>query len=299
MADSIVTELVVRIKQNITKITKNYEIILVEDGSVDNSWKMITEVCEFNPEVIGIKLTRNFGQHYAIAAGIEQAQGDYVIVMDCDLQDNPKYFKKIYQKSQEGFDVVFTIKKNRNHGFIKNFMANRFHKFFNWLVGNQVYQSDKLIGSYSLISRKVVNSYNMIKDYHKPYLVIIQWLGFKPAYINVEHEERYQGKSSYTFRKLISHAINGIVSQTDRLLYLIITFGFSMSLVGFILTGLIIFQAITKGFQSGWASTMVVIITSTGLILSSSGIIGVYVGKIFMQVKDRPNFIIDEKINAQ
>lgn len=296
-AEGIVDELVKRITEEVSKFTQDYEIILVDDGSSDKSWKKIQENCETDQKVKGIKLSRNFGQHYAITAGLRESKGDYVVVMDCDLQDNPKYIYDLLNKLKEGFDIVYTVKKVRKHGIIKNFFSSCFHKVNNWLVNDTRMSSYDKVGAFTLISRKVVEAFCEYNEFHRAYLPVLRLLGFSNAIIPVEHEKRYLGKTSYSFSKSITLALDGIVSHSNRLLFVSIYTGFVFALVGFISIIYIVIKSIKSGFQPGWASTTVLIVFCTGLILISLGVIGVYIGKIFLQAKDRPLYIIDKKIN--
>jgi len=297
LAETIVDELVKRIKDEVSIITQEYEIILVEDGSSDKSWEKIEENCEVDKRVKGIKLSRNFGQHYAITAGLQKSRGNYIVVMDCDLQENPKYIHKLVDKANDGNDIVLTIHKNREHGIIKNIFSIIFHRVFNWLVGNKNLRSGAQYGALSLLTRKVVQAFSEFNDYHRHYLSMIRWLGFTKTEIIVEHEQRFSGKSSYTLKKLITLAIDGIVSQTEKLLRYSIYTGFLFAIIGFIAITYIVLLYFYQGFQSGWASTVVLIIFSTGLILMSLGIVGIYIGKIFEQTKNRPLYLIDQTIN--
>lgn len=296
-AEGIIDELVKRITEEVSKITQDYEIILVEDGSPDQSWNKIKENCENDNRVKGIKLSRNFGQHYAITAGLKESGGEYVVVMDCDLQENPKYIHKLMDKAKEGNDIVLTIHKKREHGIIQTYFSKIYHRVFNLLVGNKNLKSGEEYGALSILKRKVVQAFSEFNDYHRHYLAVIRWLGFSRTEIEVLHQERFSGKSSYSFRKLIILALDGIISQTDKLLRYSIYTGFTFALIGFNAIIYIIFLYFYNGFQSGWASTVVLIIFSTGLILISLGIVGIYIGKIFEQAKNRPLYFIDEKIN--
>jgi len=296
-AEGIVDELIKRITEEVTSITEEFEIVLVEDGSSDQSWEKIAKNCKADKRVKGIKLSRNFGQHYAITAGLKESRGNYVVVMDCDLQDNPKYIIDLINKSKKGFDIVYTVKNVRNHGVIKNILGHSFHKIFNWLINDKTISGHKQIGAFSLLSRKVVNAFCEYNEYHRAYLNVLRWLGFSNTTITVKHDERYHGKTSYHFTKSITLAIDSIVSHSDKLLLISIYIGFTFAMAGFISIIYIVIGFITSGFQPGWASTMVIIIFCTGLILISLGITGVYISKIFMQAKERPLYLIDKKLN--
>ena len=298
-AENIVEELVLQLRSVLSKITLNYEIILVEDGSTDNSWKKIEEIHnKYNKNVRGIKLSRNFGQHYAITAGIEAAKGDYVIVIDCDLQENPIYILDLYNKICEKNEIVFTIKNNRKHNLFKNITASLFTKLFNYLTDSNSLKSNQNIGTYSIISRKAANAFLQYNDYHRHYLMVLRWIGFKHDYILIDHNERFAGKSSYTLSKLLKHAIDGIISQSDKLLRIFINIGLFISFSSFTLIFIIILLYTYHGFLSGWASLASIILFSTGMILTGIGIIGIYLAKTFEQTKNRPKYIIDKKLES-
>jgi dolichol-phosphate mannosyltransferase len=296
-AEKIVDELVSSIRQEALKITPNFEIILVEDCSPDESWRKIEENCSKYKEVKGIKLSRNFGQHFAITCGIDHADGDYVIVMDCDLQDNPKYFSEFINEARKGSDIVYSYKKERKHNRIKDVFAKLFNMVFNYLIENKSHKSDAMVGAYSLLSRKAVLAFRQYGDYQRHYLMVLRWLGFRHTYISIEHNRRFEGKSSYNFSKLIHHALNGITSQSDKLLRLNATVGIALSLLSFLGILIIIILYFTHGFLSGWASLIVTVLFSTGVLLTSIGIIGIYLGKAFEQTKNRPKYLVDERLN--
>ncbi len=296
-AENILDELVKQLTEVGDKLTDNYEIILVEDHSPDKSWAKMMELGRKYPKVKGIKLSRNFGQHNAIAAGLYHASGEYVIVMDCDLQDNPIYIPQLIEKAREGFDVVYTVKKERKHNFFKDFTGAVFHRLFNYLTGNDLVRTDGKIGAYSLISQKVVAAYRNLHDEYRPYLVMLNILGFEHTFLNIEHSTRHSGKSSYNLRRLVNHAINGIISQTDRLLKLSVYMGAFYTFASFIYGIWVLYKQFTVGLQSGWPSLVLLITFSTGIILLFLGIIGLYISRIFTQVKNRPLFIVDKTIN--
>ena len=297
LAEGIIDELIKRIRKQILKITENYEIILVEDGSSDNSWQKIEENCKKYKRIKGVRLSRNFGQHYAITAGLHKSKGDYVVIIDCDLQDNPKYIPELVNKSKDGFDIVFTKKRYRKHSIFKNYLGQIFHKVFNLLASDSLILSNGKVGGFSLLTRKVVDAFCKYNEYHRAYLPILRSLGFSSAVISIDHEERFLGKTSYSFSKGLGLALDGIVSHSNKLLRISIYVGFSFVFCGMASIVFIIVKSITSGFQPGWASTMVLFIFCTGLILISIGIVGIYIGKIFIQTKSRPLYLIDKQLN--
>jgi dolichol-phosphate mannosyltransferase len=294
-AGNIVDKLVEEIIKSVSEITSNYEIILVEDGSPDNSWEKIEENCKKNGKVKGVKLSRNFGQHFAITAGLTESKGENVIVMDCDLQDNPKYIIDLVNKAKLGFDIVYTSKLERQHSVFKNITSIVFFKIFNYLTDNQTGISS--IGAYSLLTRKVVDAFCRINDTHRHYLMILRTLGFVSTQIPIIHDKRFEGKSSYNFSKLINHALDGITSQSDKLLRISISVGFLFCVISIATAIYTVAKYLIIGALPGYTSLTSLISLSTGLILLSIGVVGMYIGKIFEQVKNRPLYFIDRKIN--
>ena len=296
-AEKIVPELVKRIAEACAQITPDFEIVLVEDGSPDNSWCAIENECAEHPYVKGVKLSRNFGQHYAITAGLSIAKGDYAAVMDCDLQDNPKYLAELYEKAKEGNDVVLTYKTRRQHSVFKNITAPIFFAIFNFLIDNKELDASKNVGSYSMLSRKAVDAFLAMTEYHRHYLMVLRTIGFKKTYVEVEHDKRFEGKSSYTFSKLLGHALDGITSQSDKLLRVSAAAGFGLCVLSLLWAAYIVFQYFHTGLLNGYASIMGFQLLSTGVILIFLGVTGLYIGKIFTQVKQRPLYIVDKTIN--
>jgi len=295
-AENIVVELVKRIIVEVEKITLDYEIILVEDGSPDNSWQKIKENCAKNSKVKGIKLSRNFGQHYAISAGIENANGDYLILMDCDLQDDPVFIHDLYNKSHEGFDIIYTKRKKRAHSLSKS-LASKMYNFLFSFFANKDYEVDA--GSLIFFNKKVAKEFLKIKDKDRLYLQIFKWLGFKSTTIEVEHKTRYEGQSTYTILKLLTLGLQGWTSHSDKLLKMSTYVGFFIASISFASGLAILTFWLYKPFQAGWPSLIVSIFFSTGLILISIGILGIYIGKTFEQSKNRPLYIIENKINYE
>lgn len=294
-AEKIIDELVQRLDKNLSEINSEYEIILVEDGSPDNCWEKIEENCRKNKKVKGVKLSRNYGQHYAITAGIREAKGNYVVIIDCDLQDDPAYIKELYVKAISGYDIVYTVKKKREHSFFKNMMAAIFVHIFNYLSETQATSNN--VGAFSMISRKVADAFCSIKDTHRHYLMILRMLGFRHTEIEIVHQNRFEGRSSYNLSKLIKHAIDGITSQSDKLLRISIGIGFVFCILALTVIMYTLISYFIRGALPGYTSMISLLLLSTGLILMSIGVASIYIGKIFEQSKNRPLFFIDKKIN--
>lgn len=295
-AGPIVPHLVEQIVAAATRVTADFEIILVEDASPDDAWPRIVAVAAANPRVRGIRLSRNFGQHAAITAGLEHARGEFVVVLDCDLQDDPVYIPDLVAKAREGFDVILTRKDVRRHSPHRNWGASLFSRSFNLLADNR--SADPDIGGYSLITRKVVDAFLKIRDAERHYLLLIGWMGFRKAVVPVDHRPRHSGKSSYTVRRLVRHAAAGITSQSTRLLKVAIGLGFLYCGAAFITAGYLAVTYFIHRYLPGWASTIVLLLASTGLILLAIGILGIYLGQIFDQVRQRPLYLVQEEVNA-
>ncbi len=276
-------------------LTSRFEILLVVDGSPDRSWEIVEELAQNNPHLKGVSLSRNFGQHAAITAGIAESRGDCVVVIDCDLQDDPKYISTMYDLFKKEVDIVYTQKSRRAHSLFKNLAASFFSRFYNLLVGNPRLEMNPQMGSFSMMSRKVARAYLSVGDYHRHHLLVLRWMGFSQATIKVEHRTRSHGESSYSFIRLVRHGIAALVSQTDRLLFLSVGVGFAFFLLSIIASIYLALSYILRGHQPGWTSLIIVGLLSTGLILISLGILGIYLGKMFEQVKGRPLFLVDRR----
>jgi glycosyltransferase involved in cell wall biosynthesis len=293
----IVAPLVERIVAAVTPVTANFEIVLVDDCSPDDSWAQIVAAAQREPRLRGLRLSRNFGQHPAITAGLAHARGDYVVVMDCDLQDDPAYIPALLAKAREGYDLVLTRKENRAHSWDRNVAARAFTTVFNILSG-QVH-SDPHLGGFSLLSRKVVDAFLRIHDVHRHYLLILGWMGFKTAVVPVVHQPRHAGKSTYAFGRLVKHAVEGLTSQSTLLLKIAVGLGFAYVCLALAGTIYLCIRYFTQGFLAGWASTIVLLLASTGLILMSIGVLGIYIGQIFEQVRGRPLYLVQDEVNPR
>ncbi|MEY5049230.1 MAG: hypothetical protein RLZZ175_2589 [Bacteroidota bacterium] len=290
-AEKIIPELVSRIISATSKITDNFEIILVEDCGPDNSWEAIELECKKNTKIKGIKLSRNFGQHYAITAGLNYAKGEWVVVMDCDLQDMPEEIPNLFEKTKEGFDIVLARRYERQDTFLKRLSSKLFYSTLSYLTG---VKQDATVANFGIYNHKVIKAIITMKESIKYFPSMVKWVGFKSTKLNVQHAERAEGNSSYNLKRLINLALDIILAYSDKPLRLTVKAGLIISFSSFIFAIFTFIRAIFHDFKiSGYASTIISIWLFSGLIIFILGIIGLYLGKVFDGVKGRPSYIVD------
>ena len=278
-----------RLTETLTKITNDYEIILVNDYCPQNSWEVIEQLCEKDKKVVGIELSRNFGQIYAITAGLDKSKGEWVVVMDCDLQDRPEEILNLYSKAQEGYDVVFARRAQRKDSGLKILVSKMFYSIYSFATSTKY---DPAICNFSVVNRKVIDAYCSMRESHRAYVAYIKWLGFRQTAIDVEHNDRHEGKSSYNFKRRMKMAMEILVSQSDKVLKFTVILGFIITLISLIGAIGLVINYFVSNTLSGWTSTMVLMCFFGGIIEMSIGLVGIYVGNIFMQSKGRPLYII-------
>ena len=293
--EKMVAELVRRNKESLSAITEDFEIILVNDASPDNSWEAIERECRLDPRVKGLDLSRNFGQHYAITAGLRYATGEWIVVMDCDLQDRPEEIPNLYHKAQEGFDIVYARRAHRKDGFFKRMSSAVFVFVFRLLSG---LETDGTIANFGVYHYRVIEEFNKMPERARSFPVLVKFLGFKTGTIDVEHAARAEGKSSYRLPTLFRLAFDVIVSNSNKPLRFAIGLGMGMSFISFLLAMYNIF-AKSVGIISvpGYTTTVFSIWFIGGLQLFVMGILGLYLEKVFDQVKGRPLFVVRRKVN--
>jgi len=296
-APELIRELTDRLHKSLGEITQDYELILVFDCSPDDSWERIGEECKRDERVKGICLSRNFGQHYAVTAGLEHARGEWIVVMDCDLQDQPEEISKLTDKAREGFDIVQAQRILRQDRLLKRLSSTMFHKVFGYLTDTQ---SDPTIGNFGIYSRKAVDAYLAMGDNLKCFSVMLSWIGYKKTKIPVEHGKRPSGKSSYGIMQLCKLALDTSLSFSDKPLRMTMKLGLTISISSFcyaIYLGIMRFAGNIS--VSGYASLMISTWFLIGLVICILGILGLYIGKIFDRVKNRPIYYIQEKANIK
>jgi dolichol-phosphate mannosyltransferase len=294
-AEKIVHELLSRIKSSLQFANGDYQVILVDDGSSDGSWNEIENICAVEKNVMAVKLSRNFGQHHAITAGLDYCTGEWVVVMDCDLQDSPEEIQRLYNKAQEGYDIIFARRINRKDALSKKIFSKLFYGVFSYLTGIKY---DGTIGNFGIYNKKVIESVNKMREPMRAFSPMVRWVGFKKGFIDVEHGERLQGKSTYSYKKVFALASDIILSYSDKPLRLIVRLGFYISFVSFLVGIYYLIQYLSgKILVSGYASIIISIWFLGGLIIFILGVIGLYISKIFSGIKNRPLYIIDKKLN--
>lgn len=295
-ASGLLEELVRRIGESVRKITENYEIILVEDHGPDDSWQKIKAICEKDKRVTGIRHSRNFGQQYALNCGLDHARGEWVVTLDCDLQDRPEEIINLYNKAQEGFDIVLASRQNRKDDFFKKLFSKMFYRLLSYLT--DTYQ-DASLANFSLYHRSVVEALKSMNDYSRYYPTMIHWVGFRLAKLEIQHASREDGKkSSYSFKKRLTLAFDTIVSFSNKPLRLTVKLGILILVIATVLAvTLVIRYFLVDTSVTGWTSTFLSLWFLSGIIITILGMIGIYVGKIFETVKRRPSYIVGEKLN--
>ncbi len=291
-AEKFVGKLVAEIRKTMQTIGVSYEIVLVDDRSPDNSWLHMKAISEEFKEVKSIRLSRNFGQHPAIMAGLSQAKGEWVVVMDCDLQDQPKEIIKLYEKAQQGFDVVLARRTKREDSFLKRMSSHLYSKIYGYFTNTKY---DNEIANFGIYHQKVIAAILRISDYIKFFPLFVNFVGFNVTSISVAHAKRDSGKTSYSLSKLISLAFNTIISFSNKPLKIMVKFGLVISLLSFGIGIYEIYRFVTNQIAVlGYTSIIVSIWFLSGVIITTIGVTGIYIGKIFDQSKNRPVFIIDE-----
>ena len=293
--ENMLEELVARISKAVAPLTSDYEIILVNDGSPDASWEEIKTLCARDAKVKGINLAHNFGQPYAITAGLSYAQGDYIAVIDCDLQNKPEDLPALFLKAMEGYDIVSARRVHRDDTFLKRMSSAVFHRVYDFLSG---FSTDKAVAEFGVYSKRIVKVYCSIPEYSRSFVELIHTLGFRKTGIDVMHDHRLKGKSSYNLSRLLRLSFNAIISNSNRPLQLAVTLGFIMSLFSFLMAVYNIFAKFAGWNEvAGYTTTVFSIWFVGGLLLFMMGILGLYIGKIFDQVKGRPVFIVQDTLN--
>ena len=292
-----IPELYRRLKKTLDNMQVTYEIILVDDSCPMDSWRRIEEICDKDNSVRGIRFARNFGQMSAIAAGVSESNGNWVITMDCDLQDVPENIPLLYKEAQKGYDVVFVRRRQRTDTKWNLFWARLFHKLFSYFCELDF---DFDLATYLIASRRAADKYNESVDIARDFGMYLMWLGYRHSFVEFEQGERHSGDSSYTFIKKVRYAITTMTTFSNRILYIPVYVG-TISAIGAIcyLIYILVAYFVLKVNPEGWTSIAAAVFLFGGLILNALGIMGVYLGNVFEMSKKRPKYIVQESRNCK
>jgi polyisoprenyl-phosphate glycosyltransferase len=278
-----------RLTASIAEVTDRYELVFIDDRSVDDGWTVLQELARRDHHVRAFRLSRNFGQDAAITAGLAQARGDWAVVMDCDLQEAPEDIPRLWSAAGEGYEIVRTIRRGWRH--------SRFRRWTSRLYRRLTIETDVRpdYSNLSLLSRRVIDAFLRLRDRDREYMIALDWLGFDSTAIEIEHHERHAGESGYTLERLIRVALDGMFFRSTVLLRVVVLVGFIVAMAGIVLAGFEIVDYFVEHDKAvpGYTSLAVLLLVLAGFIIVSVGVVGLYVGRIFEQVKDRPLFLID------
>ena len=287
-----------RLGDTLRTMPVDYEIILVEDRGRDRSWEVICELAESRPNVRGIRLSRNFGQHPAITAGIAKSRGDSVVVMDCDLQDPPEVIPALYAAIQTGADIVFARPRRRGQGLARRTASALYFRLLNKVSDTRFDGFDGFFGALSMVSRKVADAFLQINDKDRQYTLAIQWLGFESTIIEYDRAVRPHGRSSYTFSALVRQAVKSMLFQTTAFLRWIIYLGFLAAFLGFMASLIVSYRYFFREVPPGWTSLFVLGLLMGGANIAAVGVVGLYISRIFEQVRGLPLYLIDQEVGG-
>jgi len=282
-----------RLTATLLQITPDYEIVLVDDRSRDGAWEVLAELARGDRRLKVVRLSRNFGQHAAITAGLTRARGAWTVVMDCDLQEPPEEIPRLYAKAHEGYDVVRAVREGRRHSAFRRMSATLYRRMLSEREGEIEFST------LSIISRKVVDAFLELRDRDREYQLVLDWLGFSQATISFAHAEREgDSPSAYGLRELLKVALDGMFFRTTVLLRWIVFLGFAVAALGGLLGVYAVYARYVEDSPPGYTSIVVLLVLLSGFIIISLGVVGLYVGRIFDQVKGRPLFVVDEQIDG-
>jgi dolichol-phosphate mannosyltransferase len=273
-----------------------WELVLVDDGSSDESWAIAQTLHARDRRVRGLRFSRNFGHHYAIAAGLDYARGDRIVTMDSDLQDQPEEIPKLAARLDEGYDLVYAERISRRHSFGKRITSAAFMRLMRYLAD----VPHPITGAvFRIMNRRFVDELCRLRERHRLFTGLTAWVGFRQTSVPVVHGERYAGETKYGLGRMLKLAADTVTAFSAKPLYFVIYLGGAVS-VGALLFGVsVIVRYYVWGFSTqGWASLMTAVTFFSGLILFTLGAIGQYIARIFEQTKDRPIYIVDEQLGS-
>ena len=281
-----------RLSRSVAQISERYELVFIDDRSQDGGWEVLQRLARRDPRVRAFRLSRNFGQDAAITAGLAQCRGQWAVVMDCDLQEAPEDVPRLWAAAAEGYDVVRSVRSGWRHSPFRRWTSRAYRK----LTLETDVRPD--YSNLSLLSRQVIDAFLRLRD--REFMIALDWLGFDSTEIEIEHHDRHAGESGYTLQKLIRVALDGMFFRSTVLLRVVVLIGFVVALIGVVVAGFEIVDYFAEKDQAvpGYTSLAVLLLLLAGVMIASVGVVGLYVGRIFEQVKDRPLFLIDAEASG-
>ncbi len=282
-----------RLIQVVEHLAIPYELIFINDGSVDNSLEFIKDLTNQNKNVKFIDLSRNFGHQVAVSAGLDISKGEATVIIDADLQDPPELIIDLYNKMKEGYNVVYARRKIRKgESFMKKITAKVFYRIMDKITSIPIPRDT---GDFRIIDRKIINTLKRMPEQQKYLRGQIAWVGFKQTFVEYDRDVRYAGKTGYTYSKMLQFAFDGITSFSNFPLKFASITGFVVSGISFILILFALYEKLVlHNTVRGWTSLMLVVLFIGGIQLLSIGIIGEYIGRISANIRNRPLYIINE-----
>ena len=290
-SEDTVAELVQRLIAALELISPDFEIILVDDRSPDNSWARIEEQAARDPRVRGVRLSRNFGQHRAITAGLDLCRGEWIVLMDCDLQDRPEEISALFAQAQAGYDLVLARRADRQDSWSRKLLSRLFYRLLSYLTETP---QDPAVANFGIYHNKVITAVLTMRESIRYFPTMVRWVGFRTGYLVVTHDERPTGRSSYGLGKRLQLGLDVLLVNSDKPLRLTVKLGLLLSGGAFLFVPITLIRYWTgQIYQPGYTSLIISIWFFSGLLLSVLGMVGLYIGKTFEQVKNRPLYVVD------
>ncbi len=292
--EAVITETYKRLKKVVDSLSVSYEIIFIDDGSTDNTYKAILDIIKKEPKVKGLSFSRNFGHQAALTAGIDNSIGEAIITMDGDLQHPPELIPKLLEKWKEGNDVVYTIRAyGKDEGIIKRTTSHLFYRIINGLAQLKI---PPAAADFKLFDRKVADSLVSLKERSRFLRGLSVWVGYKQTGIEYQAAPRLSGKSKYSLSHMVKFALDGIMSFSIFPLKIATFMGFIVSFFSFVYLSYALYAKFaTDKVLPGWASIVIPMLFLGGIQLITIGILGEYIGRIYEEVKNRPIYIVSKK----
>jgi len=292
-SEDIIHHFIEKVELELRKISDKYEIILIEDCSRDSSWETIEKICKINTSVKGLKLSRNFGQQIAMSAGIKEAKGDYVIIMDGDLQNPPSAISKIFEELNKGFEIVYTTSNTRN-----NFRTKISSKLF-WYVLTKLLKVNIVKNQLMMkgFTKKVTEQFNGYEEINRTISGVINDIGFNHSIVEVENKKRKTGKSNYNFLSRFNLMIDIVISMSSAPLNFMIYIGLTIFVFTLFSSSYFLYKYLFYNSVPGFTSLMLALSFFGSITIIMLGFIGRYLSNIYTEVRQRPMYIVERKCN--